>query len=578
MKRERCRQGRVPDIPGGLSRMPNPLPLRGAFAGPVRRPSGTDFRSLLSLSLMISFSCTEYTYTSVTQTDIFQQVRRNTVDILLVVDNSGSMAEEQDKLASNFDSFIQFFDGIDVDWRIGVITTDTWQEDHRGRLRGGEDELELFCGEGISIDRVAWDMDWPITEGAALQLDPSVTSATGNDSMSAWCEASQIYGQTDRGSPGSPNPPCGKAAASLHGHKAFDTSDTGLALPGPDTGIPTGETGEPAAPSPVAGEVLITEFMADPADTDDALGEWVELTSVADVALDLGGCVLQDDGRNGYVFPDGEILEAGAQMLLARTDQAGIEPDLLAGDQLTLNNAVLILTPDVEGASEIFAEMVAVGTSGSGLEMGLEAAHMALSEPTLSDYNQNFLREDASLSIIVLSDEDDFSPYSTDDYTRFFTDLKGEEAYRDHGLMNISGVVGATEPEITGEPSCSSDHGDAAYGSRYVKVVERTEGLLESICEEDFSPIATQLGLTVSGLDVEFQLSERCDENSLVVSLYETPDDDGFVRQLEKDLDYSFVVESNSLRFQEDQVPPSETYVVAEYQVLASTSSAGSLQ
>ena len=40
---------------------------------------------LLGIGLL---SCTEYEYTSKTQKDVFQQARRNTVDILLVVDDS----------------------------------------------------------------------------------------------------------------------------------------------------------------------------------------------------------------------------------------------------------------------------------------------------------------------------------------------------------------------------------------------------------------------------------------------------------------------------------------------------------
>ena len=45
------------------------------------------------------------------------------VDILLVVDNSCSMAPYQSELASSFQSFIQFFVDVDVDYHIGVTTT-----------------------------------------------------------------------------------------------------------------------------------------------------------------------------------------------------------------------------------------------------------------------------------------------------------------------------------------------------------------------------------------------------------------------------------------------------------------------
>jgi hypothetical protein len=51
------------------------------------------------------------------------------VDILFIIDNSGSMGEEQAKLSSNFDDFITVLEAPDVDanYRIGVTTTDRGQ-------------------------------------------------------------------------------------------------------------------------------------------------------------------------------------------------------------------------------------------------------------------------------------------------------------------------------------------------------------------------------------------------------------------------------------------------------------------
>src|SRR6185503_1771642 len=117
-------------------------------------------------------SCTEYAYTSARRKDVFQQRRLNTVDILMVVDNSCSMVEEQDKLASNFQSFIDAFEGVDVDWQIAVTTTDTLSEGFTGHMLGGDDEIVLESAAGRVIDEVDWDSSWPIVSGVALQLDP----------------------------------------------------------------------------------------------------------------------------------------------------------------------------------------------------------------------------------------------------------------------------------------------------------------------------------------------------------------------------------------------------------------------
>jgi hypothetical protein len=57
-------------------------------------------------------------------TDTFAQEGDNSTDILFVVDNSCSMGQEQTSLAVNFSSFIQIVDALDVDYHLGVTTTD----------------------------------------------------------------------------------------------------------------------------------------------------------------------------------------------------------------------------------------------------------------------------------------------------------------------------------------------------------------------------------------------------------------------------------------------------------------------
>ena len=44
------------------------------------------------------------------------------------------------KLSVNFEYFISAFAGVDVDWQIGVTTTDTYYSEQPGRLIGGDDD------------------------------------------------------------------------------------------------------------------------------------------------------------------------------------------------------------------------------------------------------------------------------------------------------------------------------------------------------------------------------------------------------------------------------------------------------
>jgi hypothetical protein len=66
------------------------------------------------------------------QTDIFDQKSAAEVDILWLIDNSDSMSAEQDKVSNGFTGFFNQLVTSQVDYHIGVITTDP---DENGELR-----------------------------------------------------------------------------------------------------------------------------------------------------------------------------------------------------------------------------------------------------------------------------------------------------------------------------------------------------------------------------------------------------------------------------------------------------------
>lgn len=67
------------------------------------------------------------------------------IDILWVVDNSGSMETSQNALAANFGSFISRFQASNYDFRMAVTTTDAWEkrfyDTPKSRIRDGADGL-----------------------------------------------------------------------------------------------------------------------------------------------------------------------------------------------------------------------------------------------------------------------------------------------------------------------------------------------------------------------------------------------------------------------------------------------------
>ena len=87
------------------------------------------------LILGLLAGCSEYAITRFDVVDTFYQNPPAQVDVLVVVDNSYSMAPYQQKLATNFDDFVSIFLKANVNYQIGVVTTTTLESDH-GALNG----------------------------------------------------------------------------------------------------------------------------------------------------------------------------------------------------------------------------------------------------------------------------------------------------------------------------------------------------------------------------------------------------------------------------------------------------------
>jgi hypothetical protein len=145
----------------------------------------------------------------------------------------------------------------------------------------------------------------------------------------------------------------------------------------------------------------------------------------------------------------------------------------------------------------------------SSVEGGLRAAYKFLSPPNIDDpaINGGFLRDNAKLHVIIVSDELDSSRGPTDLYVDFFRNLKG---FRNDALVAVSAIA-----KRDGE-TCNSDDADVGDG-RYEDVVNALRGRFQSICDQDWSDNMRQLGLDSVGLQVEFFLTRAATETSLSV-------------------------------------------------------------
>jgi hypothetical protein len=87
-----------------------------------------------------------------------------------------------------------------------------------------------------------------------------------------------------------------------------------------------------------AGDLLISEIMADPAAISDTRGEWIELYNPGSEPINLRGLDLGDDGGNRHRFDSDLLILPGEFLTLARSADPGFVPDYVY-DNFTLANS-----------------------------------------------------------------------------------------------------------------------------------------------------------------------------------------------------------------------------------------------
>jgi hypothetical protein len=180
------------------------------------------------------------------------------------------------------------------------------------------------------------------------------------------------------------------------------------------------------------------------------------------------------------------------------------------------NSRPRIIRPTTANLDAVWAANVQVGTC-QGEEQGLEAAYRALHPPVIDscddprhpeqdDGNCGFLRPEAHLSIIEVTDEPDQSPGAVNYYYTAFLALKGA---RNTFLFNFNAIAG--DPGS----GCSGPTGPAEAGDRLADLAGMTDGgVFQSICAPDWSVSLRAISAAAFGFKTCFFLNNRPEDSN----------------------------------------------------------------
>ena len=266
----------------------------------------------------------------------------------------------------------------------------------------------------------------------------------------------------------------------------------------PDTGYLHVYSNDPAHPDALATQYGTAHLADEVTDEFEQAGNnWTDVLWVVDNSCSMGEEQISLAVNFAAFLDIVEVLDIDYHIAVITTDDP------------TFQGAVPIMTPSTPSVAQAFADAVNVGTTGSYIEQGYEMSAQALTPPLAAPggHNDGFLREEAGLRVIYVSDEEDQSP---DTVTAYLQLLQGLEVNPDHVIL--SGITG----QLTGCPGAES-------APRYEQGVADTDGISSSICDPNWVNTLSNLAwLSLSWQDT-FALSDEPVQETIEVELNGVP-------------------------------------------------------
>jgi hypothetical protein len=180
-----------------------------------------------------------------------------------------------------------------------------------------------------------------------------------------------------------------------------------------------------------------------------------------------------------------------------------------------------------------FKSLIQVGIVGDGYEKGLAA-----SEAFMQKNAASFLREDAYLAVVIVSDEADQSSKTPKQYVDFLKSFK-----REAGLVKVYTIVDQSVPRGSASEN-TTVNGMTLGFDRYAKASEESAGVIGDI-RQNFSSVLGDMGESIINLLDSFALANTPIPGTLNV----------YVNNVQV-TNYSFDSSSRSIKFDAGHLPP----------------------
>lgn len=226
-----------------------------------------------------------------------------------------------------------------------------------------------------------------------------------------------------------------------------------------------------------------------------------------DIGLKIGGFLDKIKDLNWQIAitttDENAMTKSGSDVLRAWGDGQLRSFDGEMGANFILKPNSLPLVADVE---KMLGDALNVGIKGSGNERGINAAYRAIERSAAASVNKDFIRADARLAVVVISDEDECSTGlaeckgGTEDFSKPENLLKkAADTLGANKVVSFNSII-----YIPNDAACTTGQSE---GKVYEQLTNLTGGVKGSVCSNDFSAPLAALGQKVTELVKSVTLS-----------------------------------------------------------------------
>ncbi len=190
---------------------------------------------------------------------------------------------------------------------------------------------------------------------------------------------------------------------------------------------------------------------------------------------------------------------------------------------------------------------------GSSIERGLESMKSVLNPLSQQSSNKGFLRDEALLVVIFLTNEDDESSGLTKDYIDFLDSVK--KPFPDGSRSWVAHFIGVTEAV----GSCRTLFMYSEPGTRYMDLVAESGGISSTICTADLRVALDNIRRAIIHRLTDFVLDRR----PVLASIHVYVNGKEVLQNDENG--WSYLTETNSIRFNGSAVPAADASIVIDF-------------